>query len=203
MRPQRDYPLRETFNGLRWMAHTGAPWRLIANDLPPWRVVYKQTHHWIVADCFEAIVHDLRELPRVEGGRRPQPTAAILDGRTMLSTPESGSRAGYDGAKKKNGSKIHIAGDALEHLLAVHVTPATEQSMTLAYVDQGYTGDAPADAAKVAGIALEVVKTPEAKRNFVLLPRRWVVERSIVVLFVKTVKRPLLRWIMSPCYPLF
>ena len=60
--PQRDYPLRETFNGLRWMARTGAPWRLIANDLPPWRVVYEQTHRWIAAGCFEAIVHDLREL---------------------------------------------------------------------------------------------------------------------------------------------
>ena len=66
--PQRDYPLRETFNGLRWMARTGAPW-LLANDLPPWRVVYEQTHRWIAAGCFEAIVHDLRELLRVAGGR--------------------------------------------------------------------------------------------------------------------------------------
>ena len=130
------------------------------------------------------------------GGRAPQPTAAIFDGRTMQSTPESGSRAGYDGAKKKNGSKAHIAVDTLGHLLAVLVTPAneqeraqvaelaaqvqeaTEQSVTLVYVDQGYTGDAPAEAAKAAGIALEVVKLPEAKKGFVLLPRRWVVERS-------------------------
>jgi len=194
--PQRDYPLRETFNGLRWMARTGASWRLIAHDLPPWRVVYEQTHRWMSAGCFEAIVHDLRELLRVAGGRKPQPTAAILDGRTMQSTPESGSRAGYDGAKKRNGSKVHIAVDTLGHLLAVHITPAneqeraqvaelaaqvqeaTEQSVTLAYVDQGYTGDAPAEAAKEAGITLEVVKLPEAKKGFVLLPRRWVVERS-------------------------
>jgi len=145
--PQRDYPLREhsmreTFNGLRWMARAGAPWRLIANDLPPWRVVYEQTHRWIAAGCFEAgcfeagcfeagcfeaIVHDLRELLRVAGGRKAQSTAAIFDGRTMQSTPESGSRAGYDGAKKKNGSKVHIAVDTLGHLLAVLVTPANEQ----------------------------------------------------------------------------
>jgi len=214
--PQRDYPLREhsmreTFNGLRWMARAGAPWRLIANDLPPWRVVYEQTHRWIAAGCFEAgcfeagcfeagcfeaIVHDLRELLRVAGGRKAQSTAAIFDGRTMQSTPESGSRAGYDGAKKKNGSKVHIAVDTLGHLLAVLVTPANEQeraqvaelaaqvqeataqSVTLAYVDQGYTGETPAEAAKEAGITLEVVKLPEAKRGFVLLPRRWVVERS-------------------------
>ena len=194
--PQRDYPLRETFNGLRRMVRTGAPWRLIANDLPPWRVVYEQAHRWIGAGCFEAIVHDLRELLRVALGRDPQPTAVVLDGRTLQSTPESGARAGYDGYKRRRGSKVHVAVDTLGHLLAVHVTPAdgqeraqvaelaaqvqeaTEQSVTLAYVDQGYTGDAPAEAAKAAGMELEVVKLPEAKRGFVLLPRRWVVERS-------------------------
>ena len=71
--PQREYPLHETFNGLRWMARTGTPWRLIANDLPPWSVVYEQAHRWITAGCLEAIVHDLRELPRVAGGCKPQP----------------------------------------------------------------------------------------------------------------------------------
>lgn len=114
----------------------------------------------------------------------------------MQSTPESGARAGYDGAKRKKGSKVHIAVDTLGHLLALHVTPAneqkraqvaelaaqvkeaTEQSVTLAYVDQGYTGDAPAEAAKAQGIELSVVKLPGAKKGFVLLPRRWVVERS-------------------------
>ena len=194
--PQRDYPLRETFNGLRWMVRTGAPWRLIANDLPPWRVVYEQTHRWITAGCFEAIVHDLRELLRVALGRDPQPTAVVFDGRTLQSTPESGPRAGYDGYKRKRGSKVHVAVDTLGHLLAVHVTPAneqeraqvaelaaqaqeaTEQAVTLAYVDQGYTGPEPALAAQSAGMALEVVKLPEAKKGFVLLPRRWVVERS-------------------------
>ena len=83
--PQRDYPLREVFNGLRWMARAGAPWRLIPNDLPPWHAVFEQTHRWIRAGCFEAIVHDLREMLRVALGRDPQPTAAILDGRTMQS----------------------------------------------------------------------------------------------------------------------
>ena len=194
--PQRDYPLREAFSGLRWMTRAGAPWRLLANDLPPWHVVYEQTQRWIAAGCFEAIVHDLRTLLRVATERKAQPTAAIFDGRTLQSTPESGSRAGYDGAKRKKGSKVHIAVDTLGHLLAVHITPANEQeraqvgalvaqvqkvtehSVTLAYVDQGYTGEAPAEAAKEGGVTLEVVKLPEAKKGFVLLPRRWVVERS-------------------------
>ncbi len=194
--PQREYPLREVFNGLRWMVRAGAPWRMIANDLPPWHTVYEQTQRWIVAGCFIAMVHDLRELLRVAQGRNPQPTAAIFDGRTLRSTPESGPRAGFDGHKKTKGSKVHVAVDTLGHLLAVHVTPAneqeraqvaglaaqvqeaTQQSVTLAYVDQGYTGDAPAEAAKKNGMALEVVRLPGAKRGFVLLPRRWVVERS-------------------------
>ncbi len=129
-------------------------------------------------------------------GRAPEPTAAILDSRTLRSTPESGSRGGYDGAKRKKGSKIHAAVATLGHLLALHVTPADEQdrgqvgelaeamqeatgeSVELAYVEQGYTGERPASEAEAHGMRLEVVKHPEAKRGFVLLPRRWVVERG-------------------------
>ena len=126
----------------------------------------------------------------------PEPTAAIFDSRTLQSTPESGGRAGYDGYKRRKGSKVHMAVDTLGHLLALHVTPADEQdrdqvavlaeavqevtgeSVELAYVDQGYTGDDAGGDAAEHGIDLEVVKLPEAKRGFVLLPRRWVVERS-------------------------
>ena len=194
--PQREHSMREVFNGLRWMIRTGAPWRMIPNDLPPWHTVYQQSMRWIKAECFIAMVHDLREMLRVAQGRAPQPTAAIFDGRTLQSTPESGARAGYDGAKRRKGSKVHIAVDTLGHLLALHVTPAneqeraqvaelvaqvqeaTEQNVTLAYVDQGYTGPDPAEAAAAQGIRLEVVKLPEAKKGFVLLPHRWVVERS-------------------------
>lgn len=129
--------------------------------------------------------------------RRPvEPSAAIIDSRTLRSTPESGERAAYDGAKRKKGSKLHIAVDTLGHLLAPHVTPAsaedrgeveklarTVQAVTgdnveIAWVDQGYTGERAAQAAERHGITLEVVKLPEAKRGFVLLPRRWGVERS-------------------------
>lgn len=194
--PQRDHSLREVFNGLRWIVRAGAPWRMMPNDLPPWFTVYQQTQRWIKAGVFEAIVHDLRALLHLAKGRNEQPSAAIFDSRTLQSTPESGERAGYDGAKRKKGSKTHIAVDTLGHLLALHVTPAneqdraqveelarqvqevTEQSVEVAFVDQGYTGDEPAQAAQQEGIELQVVKLPEAKKGFVLLPRRWVVERS-------------------------
>ncbi len=163
---------------------------------PPWPAIYQQTQRWLAAGSFEAIVHDLRVMLRLVQGRNAEPSAAIFDARTLQSTPESGARAGYDGHKRKKGSKIHMAVDTLGHLLAIHVTPANEQEraqveelakavqevtgehVELAYVDQGYTGEEPAKAAQEQGIILEVVKLPEAKRGFVLLPRRWVLERS-------------------------
>jgi transposase len=171
-------------------------WRMMPNDLPPWHTVYEQTQRWIKAGVFEAMVQDLRMLMREIDDRAQQPTAAILDSRTLQSTPESGGRAGYDGHKRRKGSKVHMAVDTLGQLLALLVTPANEQdrvqvgelakqtqeatgdSVEIAFVDQGYTGDKAAAAAEEHGIRLEVVKLPTAKRGFVLLPRRWVVERS-------------------------
>jgi transposase len=194
--PQREHSLREVFNGLRYILRTGSQWRYMPNDLPPWHTVYQQTQRWLEAGVFEAIVHDLRMLLREIEGRNPQPSAAIFDGRTLQSTPESGGRAGYDGHKKRKGSKVHLAVDTLGQLLALVVTPANEQeraqvaelaakvqevtgdSVEVAFVDQGYTGEQAAEAAEQHGIRLEVVKLPDAKRGFVLLPRRWVVERS-------------------------
>lgn len=193
---QRRYDLREAFNGVRYIVKTGAHWRMMPHDLPPWPLVYQQMRRWMAAGCFEAIVHDLRILLRRAAERPAAPTAAILDARTLQSTAESGARAGYDGHKRRKGSKVHAAVDTLGHLLALLVTPANEQEraqvaelasavqavtgdhVELAYVDQGYTGDEPAAAAAAHGIQLAVVKLPEAKRGFVLLPRRWVVERD-------------------------
>jgi len=194
--PQRDHPLREVFNGLRYVVRGGISWRMIPNDLPPWHTVYQQTQRWLKAGVFEAMVHDLRMLLRLAEGRSEQPSAAIFDSRTLQSSPESGERAGYDGAKRRKGSKTHMAVDSLGHLLALHVTAADEQdraqverlaqavqestgqTVEVAFVDQGYTGEEAAQQASTQGLRLEVVKLPDAKRGFVLLPRRWVVERS-------------------------
>jgi transposase len=194
--PQREHDLREVFNGMRYVVRGGQAWRMMPNDLPPWSVVYQQAQRWIAAGVFEAMTQDLRRILRLLEGRREEPSAAIFDSRTLRSTPESGQRGGYDGAKKKKGSKVHMAVDTLGHLLSLHVTAADEQdrrqvgrlakdvqkqtgkSVELAYVDQGYTGEKAAEAAGKQKIELSVVKLPGAKRGFVLLPRRWVVERS-------------------------
>jgi transposase len=194
--PQREYALRDVFDAVRYVVKTGCQWDFLPHDFPPASAVYQQARRWVAAGVFEEIAHDLRMILRLVGDREAQPTATILDSRTVQSTPESGQRAGFDGAKKKNGSKIHIAVDTLGHLLALKVTPANEQdraqvaelttrvqevtgqSVEVAFVDQGYTGEAVAEAAQANGIRLEVVKHTEAKKGFVLLPRRWVVERT-------------------------
>ncbi len=185
-----------SYDALRWIVRAGAAWRLLPGDFPPWHVVYDQARRWLAAGCFEAMAHDLRVVLRLVERRAAEPSAAILDSRTLRSTPESGARAGYDGAKRQKGSKLHAAVDTLGHLLALHVTPADEQdraqvgqlaaavqeatgeAVDLAYADQGYTGEVPAKAAEANGMALQIIRAPESKRGFVLLPRRWVVERS-------------------------
>jgi transposase len=194
--PQRVYPLREIFNALRYQIRVGGAWRMMPHDLPPWHLVYQQAQRWIKACCFEAMAHDLRAILRMALERKADPSAVILDSRTVQSTPESGARAGFDGHKKRKGSKVHVAVDTLGHLLALAVTPANEQDraqvgqlaqavqtvveepVQIAFVDQGYTGEKPAAAAAQEGIQLQVVKHHEAKHGFVLLPKRWVVERS-------------------------
>src|SRR5205823_9826010 len=136
----------------------------------------------MASGVFAEMANDLRELLRMLACRDPLPTASILDSRTLQSTPESGHRAGYDGAKRKKGSKVHLAVDTLGHLLSLHVTAANEQdrqqvgklakdvqkqtgtSVELAYVDQGYTGEKAAQAAQKRKIELSVVKLPQAKR---------------------------------------
>lgn len=194
--PQRQHELREVFDARRWIVHAGAPWRMLPIHFPPWEAVYQQSRRWVDAGCFEAMVSDLRSVIRDAQGRQGQPSAEVSDGRTLQSSCESGPRAGYDGYKRKRGSKVHMAVDTLGHLLAVHVTPADEQeraqveilcdavqqatgeTVKLAWADQGYTGDNALQAAQTHGIDLQIVKLAEAKKGFVLLPRRWVVERS-------------------------
>lgn len=194
--PQRQHDPRGIFKGPRWLARAGAPWRPLPHDLPPWEAVYRQAQRWLAAGCFEAIVHDPGEMLRQAQGRKARPRAVIFAGRTPPSRCGSGAGAGDEGYKRGKGGKVHMAVDTLGHLLAPRVTPANEQErvqvaeparsvqqvtgqpVEVAFVDQGYTGDEAAEAARRQGIRLDVVKPPEAKRGFVPLPRRWVVARG-------------------------
>ncbi len=167
-----------------------------ADSRPPWQAVSHQTRRGIDAGCFAAMAHDRREVLRGAAGRPPQPTGAMVDSASRQSTPESGQRAGDDGDTRRKGRTRHLAVDTLGHLLARPVTPATAQdreqvgrlaaavqavtgqAVALADVDQGDPGETAAAAAQDQGIRLEVVTLETAKCGFVLVPRRWVVERS-------------------------
>ncbi len=194
--PQRKHDLRCSYDALKYVIRTGIPWRFLPENFPPWAAVYQQTMRWIEAGVFENLTHDLREIMRYGAARKKTPSGVILDARVLKSSVESGHRASWDGYKRMKGSKIHIAVDSLGHLIAAVVTPASEnertqvteltkrvqditgESVEVAWVDQGYTGDDAKEAAAEHGIDLLVVKHEQAKRGFVLLPRRWVVERS-------------------------
>jgi len=193
---QRTYPMRDMFDAIRWVVRSGSPWRYLPSDFPPWNTVYQQARRWMKAGVFEELVHDLREILRKKKGKDGKASAAIFDSRTIQSTPESGHRAGYDGAKKKKGSKVHMAVDSLGLLLTLHVSPANEDdrahveflcenvqkatdgNVKIAWADQGYDGNDADAMAALNEIELEVVHYPPGRRGFVLLPRRWVVERS-------------------------
>jgi transposase len=194
--PQRDHTLREVFHGLRWIVRAGAAWRLMPHELLPWHTVYQQSQRWLAAGVLETMVEELRAVLRLAAGRTEAPSAALFDSRTLHSTPESGPRAGYDGAKRYRGSQVPMAVDILGHLWAVHVTAANEQDRSqvwalaekvpevtgdageIAFVDQGDPGAPAAQDAAGHHMPWAGVKLPEVKRGFVLLPKRWVVECS-------------------------
>lgn len=116
---QRNYQIRDVLNALLWGVRTGAQWAYLPNDFPPAETVRLLAHRWFEAECFQNAAHDLRLLSRVEHSRKGEPSAVIIDSRTLHSTPEGGHRAGFDGAKKRKGTKVHLAVDTLGHLLAV------------------------------------------------------------------------------------
>jgi transposase len=163
--PQRDWSLREVFNGLRWIVRTGASWRMMPHDLPPHYTVYQQAQRWYRAGVFEAIVADLRAMIRLGEGNTEQPSAAIIDSRTLQGSVENGDRGSYDGHTRKQGTKLHLAVDTLGQCLAMTVTgakkgdraqvealteaiqEATGDTVEVVDVDQGDTGQAAEDAA--------------------------------------------------------
>lgn len=163
-------------------------WALVAPYLTLMREDAPQREHRL-RDILSALL-------RLALGCQADPSAVVIDSRTLQGTPESGHRGGYGGAKRRKGSKVHAAVDTLGHLLALRVTAASERdraqvkrlakdvqeatgdSVTFAYVDQGYTGEETAMVAAGRGIQLHVVSLSQARRGFVLLPRRWVVERT-------------------------
>jgi putative transposase len=168
---------------------------MIPLDFPPAGTVRYYFHKWNEDGTLLEIHDTLRRKVRVQQGRNPEPTACIIDSQTVKTT-EAGGERDFDGGKQVNGRKRHLTVDTEGNLLVVHVHPANIQdrdgaepvlaethdlcpTVSYGWADQGYAGELVEWAAALLGITLSIVKRPTNQQGFVVLARRWVVERSI------------------------
>jgi len=181
---------------LLYIARTGSPWRALPHDFTvTWSAAHKHFTRWTKIGLWQRLLRVLREEARTGAGRTAKPTAAIVDSSSVKGMPVAGPR-GFDGAKKIDGIKRHILVDTTGLLLGVHATPANVQdragfadlltvsdcaTVRKVWADKGYTGTAPAKAARTARTArikLDIVSGPKPTDGFIVQPRRWVVERT-------------------------
>jgi transposase len=191
------HPLRQIIDAIRYLVRSGCAWRLLPSDFPPPGTVYWWFAKW-AADGTLGRLHDvLRERVRVQAGRTPTPTAAIVDSQSVRAADTVGKPSrGWDAAKKVNGRKRHVAVDTMGLLLVVLVTAASVQDrdaarpllwrlrasyrgIRLCWADAGYAGKLVAWAAAVLHLAVEIVRKRPDQSTFEVLPRRWVVERTL------------------------
>jgi transposase len=188
---------RAVVDAIRYVIHNGCVWRALPSDFPPWRTVYGFYQRWNASGVTFALHAALRARARVAAGRKAEPTAAVIDSQSVraAATVPRASR-GWDNAKKVNGRKRHIAVDATGLLLEVLITPASVQDrdaarpllfnltracrrVRLAWADGGYTGKLLPWAATGLKLTVEIVRRPDDLHTFQVLPRRWVVERTL------------------------
>lgn len=190
----REISLRQVVNAILYVLKTGCQWRQLPREFPAWTAVYYYFRNWSRDGTWERLNHTLRSRLRQQVGRHKHPTGACLDSQSVKCTAVPGVR-GYDAGKKINGRKRHILVDTLGLLLVVAVTAAGVQDRDGArlllsnlpggckklrkiWVDGGYAGQLVDWVAERFALCLAVVLRPKERKGFVLLPRRWVVERT-------------------------
>jgi transposase len=191
------HPRRRIVEAILYLNRTGCSWRQLPHDFPPWETVYWYFERWSAEGTTDRIHDALRAATRDRAGRDPMASAGIVDAQSVkgADTVAADSR-GYDAGKKTNGRKRHIVTDTLGLLVVVLVTAASVQdrdggrlvlnrarmtmpSIVLVWADGGYAGKLVAFAQQYLRMVVEIVKKPEGQRTFEVLPRRWVVERTL------------------------
>ena len=191
----REVDLREIVQAIFYILSTGCQWRALPSEFPPYSTVQGYFYAWRDTGRWHRIVRALVRQARRKLGRKPKPTAAIIDSQTA-STTQAGGPRGFDPGKRLYGRKRHIVTDTNGLLLAVHVHPANVQDVHGAvpllehlrerfpklrhvFADRVYRGKQLLDALSHCGPwTIEIVKRPPGVKGFQLLPRRWVVERT-------------------------
>jgi transposase len=195
-RPE-EHCRRIIVDAIFYLVDNGIKWRALPKDFPPWSSVYKYFARWEAAGVTRTLLDRLRERVRLREGRVATPSAGVIDSASVRAAETVGAASrGYDAGKKVNGRKRHIAVDTLGLLLCVLVTPASVQDrdgarpllealtgscrrLRLVWADGGYAGKLVGWAREQLGLTVTVVKRSDDMTGWVVLPRRWVVERTL------------------------
>jgi putative transposase len=191
------HPRRDIVDAIRYVTHNGGVWRALPADFPPWKTVHDYHTRWAADGTVNRIHNALREQVRTVEGRNPDPSAALVDSQSVRAAESvTATGRGYDAGKKINGRKRHIATDTTGLLLVVLVTAANVQDRDAGrlllwalhtcfprvgkvWADGGYAGQLVGLAATAYRISVEIVRKLAGQAGFTVLPRRWVVERTL------------------------
>lgn len=188
---------RVVLNAVFYMIRVGCPWRLLPKDFPPFTTVQNRFYAWRDSGLWPQIISVFVKAAREAEGREPAPTAVVVDSQSVKTT-EAGGPRGFDAGKKIKGRKRHVAVDTLGLPIECQVTAASVQDrdalapllgavhrkspwVAMSFVDGGYQGDEAQRAAfEASRISVTVVKrTDKQVTGFIVLPKRWVVERTL------------------------
>jgi transposase len=188
---------RRIVEAILYVNRTGCSWRQLPHDFPPWDTVYWYFKRWNAEGTTDRIHDALRDAARDAAGRDPLASAGIVDAQSVKGADTVGRNSrGFDAGKKVNGRKRHVVVDTIGLLVVVLVTAASVQdrdggrlvldkarmampSIVLVWADGGYAGRCVEFARRMLRITLHIVRKPEGQRTFEVLPRRWVVERTL------------------------